>query len=199
MINNTALRDDHYDEIDKNFVKGRDHFLYFAGPGNIHKGLDLLLEAFSKLEQHLWICSKMDKKFVDVYSNELYDCENIHLIGCVQLRSVQFYEVMQTCNYAILPSCSEGGAHSIIECMNQGLIPVVSRACGLDVNNYGLILAPCTLEEICRMVRRLSSYSATQCREMSVKAREAAVTAFSEIAFHQNLRHALESIIGGIR
>ena len=198
MINGTALIDTEYTKRKVNFERGRDHFLYFAGGGNIHKGLDLLLEAFSELEQHLWVCTKIDPEFAELYDDELHNYSNIHTVGWVQSRSIKFYEIIATCNYVILPSCSEGQAQSVVECMNLGLIPVVSQACGLDVNGYGWILDPCTPDEICRMVRKLSSYSDTQCREMSVKARQAAVTAFSEIAFHQNMRDALQHIIGEV-
>ena len=115
MINGTSLFDDHYDQHDKNFDKGREHFLYFAGSGNVHKGLDLLLEAFADLRQHLWICSKIDQGFADVYSKELHDLPNIHLVSWVQGRSAKFYEMMDTCNFVILPSCSEGQAQSVVE------------------------------------------------------------------------------------
>ena len=195
MINDTALEDDHYERTDKDFIAGKNHFLYFAGGGNVHKGLDFLLEAFSELGQHLWICSRTDKEFADVYSNELYERENIHLIGWIQLRSDEFYKVMQACNYAILPSCSEGGAHSIVECMNQGLITIVSRACGLDVADYGFYIEPCTITEIKRLVKQTSHLSGDDYREMSLAARKAAINEFSESAFSNNLQEAIDLII----
>ena len=55
-INNASYPDDHYDCTPKDFEAGRDGFLFFAGPGNIHKGLDLLIEAFTDLAEHLYIC-----------------------------------------------------------------------------------------------------------------------------------------------
>ena len=193
-INGTSLLDDQYERYDKDFEKGREHFLYLAGSGCVHKGLDLLLEAFTLLEQHLWICSKTDERFAEVYSEELHNRSNIHTVGWVQLRSAKFYELMNTCNYVILPSCSEGQAQSIVECMNQGLIPVVSLACGLDVDDYGVILDPCTTGEITRVVLRLSSYSAIRCREMSVSAHNAAVRDFSEAAFRRNMTDAIQYV-----
>ena len=195
MLNGTSLPDVYYERHDKDFEKGRVHFLYFAGGGPVHKGLDLLLEAFVGLDQHLWICSTISQQFTEVYSNELYDYSNIHLVGWIQIRSAIFYELMNTCNYVILPSCSEGQAHSVVECMNHGLIPVVSQACGLDVDDYGVLLDPCTIEEITRVVLRLSSLSPAQCKTMSVKARRAAVSDFSEHAFTKNIKNAIQDII----
>lgn len=195
MINGTSLFDDHYERHDKDFEKGREHFLYFAGGGPVHKGLDLLLETFVGLEQHLWICSGIGQQFAKVYSDELQSRSNIHLVGWVRPRSAGFYELMSTCNYVILPSCSEGQAQSVVECMNQGLIPIVSPACGLDVGDYGVILNPCTIEEIAKVVPMLSSYSAARCREMSLMVRKAAITDFSESAFLHGMKAAIESIV----
>lgn len=195
MLNNVVLFDDHYEQQEKDFEKGREHFLYFAGGGNVHKGLDLLLEAFVGLEQHLWICSTIDKQFAEVYSDELHNRSNIHLVGWMQLRSNKLYKLMNTCDFVILPSCSEGVAQSVVECMNQGLIPVVNRVCGLDVGGYSIILDPCTIEEIARMVPIISSFSVVRCREMSLKAREAAATNFSEVAFRRNLTDAIQYIL----
>ena len=195
MLNSTSLFDDMDERHDKDFDEGKANFLYFAGAGPVHKGLDLLLETFVGLDQHLWICSGIDQRFAQVYSDELHNRSNVHLVGWVQPRSARFCELMDSCNWVILPSCSEGQAHSVVECMNQGLIPVVSRACGLDVEDYGVVLDPCTIEEISTVVSMLSSYSAAQCREMSVRARKAAASDFSESKFANNMTKAIQYMI----
>jgi glycosyltransferase involved in cell wall biosynthesis len=197
MLNNTALLDLHYQQHaqEKDFECAKKNFLYYAGPGCVHKGLDLLLEAFLELEQDLWICTHVDRQFADVYSDALQARANIHLVGWIQPRSEEYYKVMRTCAWAILPSCSEGQAQSVVECMNQGLIPVVSPACGVDVGDYGVILDPCTVEEIARVVPVLSSYPAAQCREMGQNARRAAVRDSSEIQFNRCMIAAIQKII----
>lgn len=195
MMNGTSLVCDHREHQDKDFESGRDHFLYFAGYGPVHKGLDLLLDVFAGIEQHLWICTKMDRSFEEAYSTELHSCRNIHLIGWIQPRSSRFFQLVDACNYVILPSCSEGQAQSVVECMNHGLIPVVSRQCGLDVNDYGVLVDPCTSEELASTVRTLSSTSASLCQRMSMKARQAATAAFSQEAFTANMRTAIEQMV----
>lgn len=196
MINNTALADDHYEQVQKDFEAGRNHFLYYTGEGNVHKGLDLLLEAFLQLKgEHLWICTPISQRFKEVYSEALQNRSNIHVIGWVQPCSSQHYEVMNRCNWAILPSCSEGQSHSIVECMNQGLIPVVSHACGLDIGDYGVMLNPCTIEKIAEVVQGLSQHSPVWHEEMSRRSRKAAVTEFSETVFLHNMRDAIQAVI----
>ncbi len=195
MFNNTALFDDYYEHHNKDFEKGKQHFLYFAGQGNVRKGLDLLLEAFVDLKQHLWICSSIDSKFMEVYFNELHNYSNIHLVGLIQPRSAKFYEIMDTCNYVILPSCSEGQPHSVIECMNQGLIPIVSPACNIDVEGYGMMLNTCTIEEIEKVVLKCAALSTSQCKVISAKTREAIRNSFSVNSFYNNMKNALLQLI----
>lgn len=194
MINNTAFSEGSTLPTEKDFSKGRNHFLYFAGSGCVHKGLDLLLEAFRELEQHLWICSKIDNAFENAYKNELYNISNIHLYGWIQPHSTKYYELMKKCNYVILPSCSEGQAQSVIECMLHGLIPVVSRPTGIDISDYGVMLEPCSIDIIKEQVIKLVSLSLSQYRRMSRKAQEIIHSDYSEFAFHRNMTDAIKCI-----
>ena len=195
MLPTTALSDENRRTLQKDFESGRHHFLYYAGRGCVHKGLDLLLEAFSKLEEHLWICCKIEGPFAKAYSDELMNRSNIHTLGWIEPRSSTFYRIMDTCNFAILPSCSEGGAQSVVECMNQGLIPMVSTECGLNIDDYGRLIVPCTIEKIIEMVKELSSLSAYNCELLSKKAKQAAKTRFSEKSFLSGFEVALLSIV----
>ncbi len=195
MINDTALFDDFFERSNKNFEKGKANFLYYAGGGNVHKGLDLLLEAFTELDQNLWICAKIDDQFAEVYAAELHTHPNIHMVGWIQPRSIRFYELMGTCNFVILPSCSEGQASSIVACMIQGLIPIVSRASGIDVSDYGVLLEPCTIREIVKTVTLLFSQSSEWCKERAIKTREVAIKEHSEQVFTAQMNEAIRSII----
>lgn len=195
MINGTSLHDDFFDWFSKDYAAGRGQFVFFSGGGNVHKGLDLLLEAFAGLEQHLWVVSTLDASFCKVYAHELQQLPNIHTLGWVQPRSVEFYRVMRRCNFCILPSCSEGQSQSVVEAMNQGVIPVVSRAAGLDVGSHGVFIEPCTVDEIRRLVQELAAFSEGRCREMSQQARVVVQQDFSEISFGRDLQAALERLL----
>lgn len=195
MLNGTSLYDDRLEWCPKDYEAGRQHYLYFAGGGNVHKGLDLLLEAFTGLEQHLWIGSPIDHKFATIYAKELNHIMNIHTIGWVQPRSRQFYQLMRTCDFCILPSCSEGQSQSVVESMNQGLIPVVSRSAGVDVGDFGEWIDPCTIERIREIVQELANWPVDRCRTMSLKARDAVRGDYSEESFSANLQAALEALL----
>ncbi len=194
-LDGAVPHDDWYGTVEKDFAEGRNHFLYYAGDGCVHKGLDLLLESFAALPQQLWICARMDPGFSDAYARELADCPNIHLVGWVLARSARFYGLMSRCNWVILASCSEGQAQSVVECMNHGLVPVVSRATGLDTDGVGFLLDPCTIGEVSRTVAELADLPPEHCREMSRAARMAAVTDYSLERFSRRFEDAMASIV----
>jgi glycosyltransferase involved in cell wall biosynthesis len=194
-LNIAAYHDDRYDRTGKDFAASQNNFLFFSGPGNVHKGLDLLLEAFVQVSAHLYICQKIEPDFYEVYRRELEDYWNIHPLGTVPLRSQQFYELMDNSNFAIYPSCAEGQPGSMVECMHQGLIPVVSRETNIDTNEFGITLQTCSIEEIATVVKDLSQRPPEWCEEMSRRTRKAALTDFSENAFSRNMRSAIECVI----
>jgi hypothetical protein len=79
--------------------------------------------------------------------------------------------------------------------MNQGLIPVVSSACGIDIGDYGVLLEPCSIEEIQKDVSEVASYSIERHRKMSQSARQTAVTEHSEAAFAHKFASAVTKAI----
>jgi len=102
---------------------------------------------------------------------------------------------MDRCNFVIFPSCAEGQPGSVIECMHQGLIPVVSRESNIDTDDYGITLSECSIEEISRVVSDLTKCPPERCEEMSLKTRKTSVNDFSADAFSKNLENAIKCIL----
>ncbi|MHC5060099.1 MAG: glycosyltransferase [Planctomycetota bacterium] len=197
-LNNGVYHDNRCTPTAKDFASGANHFLYFGSAGNIHKGLDLLIEAFMQLDAHLWCAGKIEPAFHRVYADKLGGYPNIHFVNpdkMVPLRSPLFYDLMDRCNYAILPSCAEGSPGGVIECMNQGLMPIVSRAANIDVGDYGIMLETDSIDEIIRVVRRVTAKPEQWHRERSMKTKQAVLRDFSEEAFCRNLQIAIENVI----
>ena len=112
----------------KIFATARDNFLFFAGNGNVHKGLDILIDAFLGLTaKHLYVATNLERRFLDVYRPKLADSANIHLLGRLKLGSAKFMALVDTCAFVVLASCSEGSPGSVVDAMHHGLIPVLSR------------------------------------------------------------------------
>lgn len=193
-INNANYPDNHFRKIKKDYTKAKSNWLFFAGAGNVHKGLDLAVEAFTKLEQHLYIITPLEKEFLAAYKNEA-KLPNIHFVGEVPMRTEQFYEIADKCAFQVFPSCSEGQPGSVTEAMNLGIIPVVSRESGIDVEPFGEILKTNTIDEIRKTVRRLSALSAAQVEVLARQTRRDALKNHNPKKFRKDLKKAIRQIV----
>jgi glycosyltransferase involved in cell wall biosynthesis len=109
-------------------------FLFISSLGQVHRGLDLVLDVFAKLPYKLFVMSafKEEPDFEKIYEQELYHTENIIPLGFVSLNSNSFYNAVCESDFVLLPSCSEGQSSSVINLMAYGLIPVVTENTGLQ-------------------------------------------------------------------
>ena len=163
--------------LNKDFGQVKSRFLWLGSGGLVHKGLDLVLEVFSVLpDNHLTVCGPLDnpeeREFRQAFYHELYERPNIHTVGWVDVSSQQFLDITNSCIGLIYPSCSEGQAGSVITCLQAGIIPLISYESGVNVEDFGIILMDCTHAEIEGAIKKISSKSNQELKEMSRKARE---------------------------
>lgn len=159
--------------IERDFEKIRKNYLWLGSGGMVHKGLDLVLETFSQLpEYHLVICGPVhqEPEFEKVYYRELYQSPNIKTFGFIDVKSVQFQELIKNTCGLVYPSCSEGQAGSVITCLHAGLIPVISYESGVNIDDFGILLEECSVEDITKSVKLLSCKPADELIVMSKKA-----------------------------
>jgi glycosyltransferase involved in cell wall biosynthesis len=145
---------------EKDYGECRRHFMWFGSSGFVHKGLDLVLEAFSKMpDLHLHVCGPIneDTDFCNAFRNELFHTPNIHTIGWVSVDSPDFLKITRKCIALVYPSCAEGQAGSVVMCLHAGVIPMVSRESGLDVEDFGVVLDKCNIDEISLQVRHITT------------------------------------------
>jgi glycosyltransferase involved in cell wall biosynthesis len=181
--------------INKDLEAGRKNFLFFSGAGNIHKGLDLLIEAFAKQPDYsLHISTFMDDKFAKFYAKEL-KLPNIIVHNFVTLRSEKFYEICDACNYIIFPSCSEGSPGSVVECMQQGLIPIVSKTSHIDIEDTGIVLDDVSVTSLTEAIKLISGESLASLKKRSVAARRIVKENHSPAHFANSLTIALGEIL----
>ncbi|MEM7555953.1 MAG: glycosyltransferase [Cyanobacteria bacterium P01_A01_bin.84] len=156
---------------DKDFDTCRKNFLWFGSAGLVHKGLDLLLDAFSQMpDYHLTICGPISKEsdFEKAFHKELYQTFNIHTVGWVDVSSQKFVEIINSCAAIIYPSCSEGGGGCVIGCMHAGLIPIVSYEASVDVSpDYGILLKDSSITEIKASVEKIANLSPQILKQMA--------------------------------
>lgn len=194
-INNAAFPVETQTWQNKDYGAGRAHFLFFSGHGNVHKGLDLLLEAFAQTDLHLHICQRIEAPFLNIYRRELYELPNIHLHHFVKMRSAEFHELVRQCNWIIAPTCAEGSPGSVVECMAHGLIPILSEAATIDLEDWGYGIEALTVEAVCAAIYKASSSDSEDCRARSSRVVEATRTHYSPEAFRRNFQDAVERIV----
>lgn len=153
----------------KNYSTCRSNFLWFGSGGFVHKGLDLVLEAFAEMPNyHLYVCGPLQKErdFVKAYYKELYETPNIHAIGWVDVDGPEFIGIANKCLGVVYPSCSEGQAGSVIACLHAGLIPIISYESGIDVEGFGVILKDHSIKTIKNTVQMVSDLPGEQLQPM---------------------------------
>ena len=184
---------------DKEFDRVRKSFLWLGSEGFIHKGLDLVLEAFAQMpDYHLTVCGPIhtDKDFQNAYWHELYKTPNIRTIGWVDVSSPKFLDIAKDCAGIVFPSCSEGGGGGVITCLHAGLIPIVSYEASVDVDeNRGLILKESSVEEIKASVQRLSALPAQQLAAISKRNWEFARANHTRETFAANYSRVISEIM----
>lgn len=142
----------------KEFSAITKNFVFISGGGAVHKGLDLVLEAFAALPQyHLTICGPVlsEKDFAKLYEKEL-SLPNITVAGRIDINGEHFKDIVNNAIGLVYPTCSEGQSGSVLTGLHAGLIPIVTRASGVDVEPFGIILEEPSVEEIRQAVTTLA-------------------------------------------
>ena len=185
----------------KNFAAVRRRWLYFGSGGLVHKGLDLVLEAFAGLPDHeLLVCGpiRRERDFERTYFRELYQTPNIRTLGWVDVEPVAFQALASSCFGLVYPSCSEGGGSSVYTCMHAGLVPLVNFEVSVDVReDFGRLLAKVDPETIRTAVRELSARPAAELEAMARAAREQARKVSSKEIFAAAYQRAASALAAG--
>jgi glycosyltransferase involved in cell wall biosynthesis len=154
--------------------ENRRHFLWFGSVGSVHKGLDWLLDIFSRNpDLHLHVCGLVEKEedFFSAFRKELLELPNIHFHGWALPTSDKFREVSEKCGFIVSPSCSEGCSGAVLQCMSVGMIPLISKANGIAVQNAGFILGD-SIEETEKTLLHVSQMSQSDLLARSLQAQQ---------------------------
>ena len=180
--------------IKRNVRQTNKNFLFISGSGNIHKGLDLCLEAFRDLPNHcLYIATKLDKDFEEHYREDLKR-ENVNYLGFISVDTDEYREIAKKCLFTILISCAEGMATSVLTSMDSGMIPIVTRQCGIDIDETGFLIDDISINKIRDTIQRASSYDVEKLFIMSVKSTELVKKRYNAKVFEKRLDEILTEI-----
>ena len=183
----------------KSLESVRRTWLWFGSEGFVHKGLDLVLEAFAGMPDFtLYVCGPMEREpeFQQAFYEELYRTPNIRTLGWVDVGGARFRDVANRSLGLIYPSCSEGGGGSVYTCMHAGLIPVVSRESSVDVDaSYGCLLKDCRVETLRDEVRRFGDMSPADLKTMAERAWSFARAHHTREAFAEAYRNFVADLV----
>lgn len=163
------------------------HVLWHFGIGAVHKGLDLAVEAFLRnpdwtLEVVSQACGERD--FLAIYEEAIRRAGNIRLHGFMFPASRRFQEISGRCVAFLGTSCSEGVSPACITGMQQGLVPILTRDCGVDLDEeIGTVIEGDTVEAVERGVRRTLDLPDAELARRGRLARARAASAYSRRAF----------------
>lgn len=182
----------------RDFTASRRRFLWLGSAGLVHKGLDLVLEAVAAAPGiELVVCGPImgEPDFERAYRRELYATPNITTLGWVDVHGERFRQVLESCAWTLLPSCSEGGGGSVIGCMHGGLIPVVTREASVDVHGFGVDLADARVDSMRDTLRRLAAMPAAEVRDRAVASWTHVRAAHTRDSFAIAHRLAIDTIL----
>lgn len=137
------------------------NFLWIGSGGSILKGLDLLIDYFSRHpEFNLYVVGNVDRELKNIYKNTLKGSKNIFLFGFLNTQTEKFRKICYRCGFLVFPSCTEGCPGSVITAMRMGCVPIVSRPASFEeINDYGFLLDELTYEKIEQGVNWATSLS----------------------------------------
>jgi glycosyltransferase involved in cell wall biosynthesis len=121
---------------ERNYATARKKFIWLNSHGALLKGLDIVIDAFSKMpELEIDICgnAERDSGFINAISRQLSAAPNIKMEGWVDTNGEAFKKLVTDCAWIINASFSEGGGGSTLNGMAKGLIPVISKSSSITL------------------------------------------------------------------
>lgn len=159
----------------RDFETAKRNFLWMGSYGMAHKGLDLVLEAFSAMpEFRLTVCGRPEKEadFFEAYKHELTQLPNITLRGWLDPASPDFRGIANTHAAIVYPSSAEGGGGAVIHCMHAGILPACTAESSVDLGDFGVAIRSGSLEAVQAAVETIGSLDPSEVEARCKQARE---------------------------
>lgn len=135
-----------------------------------------------------------EKDFTALYHKELFETKNIHAVGFIDITSPEFLEITKKCSYVLAPSCSEGQSGSVLTAMSAGLIPLISKECGLE-ESEAYLFDDNSIATIEKTIREFSQKPPEWIMENSKKAIQMIKDNHSEKKYYESVKAGLARII----
>jgi hypothetical protein len=174
-------------------------FIWFAGPGAVHKGLDVVLEVLrrrSDLTLHIANNLAAEPDFVAAYRDVLAQ-DNVVYHGYMNAAHPSFRELLKDVFCFLSPSCSEGISTAAVTCLQFGLFPIASAETGVDLPfGCGLTLADCAPDTIAAAMDAALALPESDLRRQTRICQAYAHKLYSRAAFHDAMTGFLTETLG---
>jgi len=192
LISPSGLKNGNFSMNKRNIDNARNNFMWMGSSGAVHKGLDLVLDAFAKhpdLTLHVLGCNSMDKKLLKplFYSNVIDH-------GFVSIHSEDFARIASICGFMVFPSCSEAISTAVLTAMRHGLIPLVTRETSVMLNGFGAYFTDATVECVEATIRKWSEKSKEELMANMKKTEEYAEANYTIVNYTHTINHIAKKI-----
>jgi glycosyltransferase involved in cell wall biosynthesis len=172
-------------------------FLWFFGYGQVHKGLDLVIEAFLKQPNLvLNIAGTMEPDFENIYGTLIKESPNIKHHGYLQTNSTKFETIVSRCRAFIAPTVNEGISCACVSLIQLGLYPIMAEASGVDLDKYNYtMLETCTVDEILEAVQHVEKMTIETINAKINLNKELALKLYSPEKFKTDFINSLDTAL----
>lgn len=185
----------------KDIEKARKNFLWLGGGGLVHKGLDIVMEAFARMpDAHLYIAGNLREEplFWQWAEPFLAKHPNIHALGWMDVASPEFDALARTCIGTVYASAAEGGPGSVAQALHWGLVPIVTKSALVRAETFGHIVAGDTdhqlIAQTADAVKALSAEPEAVLRTRTEAVAEFARATHTRSAYSRSFIELLESL-----
>lgn len=183
-------------ETSKLISLNKKNFLWFGSKGFIHKGCDILLDAFKEMPElsiDFYGLDKTEEKYFNkLKSPNTYNC------GTINVQSAEFIEkVVNKHCFLIFPSCAEGMSTSVATCMIHGIIPIISKETGFEACECIIELSDYTVETIKNTLNKVLQIPEKEILRLKNGCVEYAQKHFTIEHFDKAFRNIIKEITNG--
>ncbi|MBP9187649.1 MAG: glycosyltransferase [Bacteroidia bacterium] len=185
--------------LQKDFKLAKYNLLWFGSQGSVHKGLDIALEIIEKnpkLKLYIRGLNTNHEQEIITRYQHLINNKQVNIAQYVDVNSAEFTSLMQTCGGVIFPSASEGGAAALLTVMTHGgLVPIITKACGLDIDHLGFIAEECTLYSVEEQLNKYLNTSDDDLLKLSQTIKEEINKTYNTVNYKNNIRQLFTKIL----
>ena len=172
-------------------------FLFFSGPCNVLKGLDLALDAFLRHPEwtlHVVGRQTSERDFMAAYP-DIGNAGNIRFHGFLAPDSPAFGKLLEECDAFLAPTCTEGASTSAILLCTAGMCAIASDRLGIGLPPEARVaIEDLSMESVEHAVARFCGLSPEEASAMAETARSNVTSFHSRSRFSALVRDAVTGL-----